>query len=138
MAFGFTPKHVENFPLNDLTQQQFLILANESARKVGWQISYLSDNGLIGYTDNGMFSIDAEIKIKIEDGIATIRSASIGSELMDWGRNKKNITNFISTFEALKPTLTKEELNVKYLALTEQLVSPEDDLLKLNQGTTQE
>ena len=138
MAFGFTPKHVEDFPLNDLTQQQFLVLANESARKVGWQISYLSDNGLIGYTDNGMFSTDAEIKIKIEDGIATIRSASIGSELMDWGRNKKNIANFISTFEALKPTLTKEELNVKYLALNDQLVSPEDDLLKLHRGSTNE
>lgn len=138
MAVGFTPKHIEEFPLNELTPQQFLVLANETATKIGWKVGYLSDNGLIGYTDNGMFSWNAEIKIKIESGVATIQSASTGNEMLDWGKNKKNIANFIDTFLELKPSLTKDELDVKYQELNEQLVSQEEDILKLPPATTAE
>ncbi len=138
MSIGFTPKHIEDFPLNGLTQQQFLALANETAIKIGWKVGYLSDNGLIAYTDKGMFSWNAEIKIKIENGVANIQSASTGSEMMDWGKNKKNVANFISNFEELKPTLTKEELATKYLELSEKLVSQEEDILKLPPATTTE
>lgn len=138
MAIGFTPKHIEDFPLNNLTQRQFLVLAIETATKIGWKVGYLSDNGLIGYTDNGMLSWNAEIKIKIENGVANIQSASTGSEMMDWGKNKKNIASFIATFEELKPTLTKEELDAKYQEINEQLVSQEEDVLKLPPATTTE
>lgn len=138
MAVGFTPKHIEDFPLNDLTQQQFLVLANETAMKIGWKVGYISNNGLIAYTDNGMFSWNAEIKIKIENGIANIQSASTGNEMMDWGKNKKNVAKFISNFKELKPTLTKEQLDTKYQELKEQLVSQEEDILKLPPATTTE
>lgn len=138
MAVGFTPKHIEDFPLNGLTQQQFLVLANETATKVSWKVSYLSDNGLIAYTDNGMFSWNAEIKIKIENGVANIQSASTGNEMMDWGKNKKNVSNFIARFEELKPSLTIEELDAKYQGLKEQIVSKEEDILKLPPATTTE
>ena len=121
-----------------MTQQQFLVLANETATKIGLKVGYLSDNGLIGYTNNGMFSWNAEIKIKIENGVANIQSASTGSEMMDWGKNKKNVANFIAAFEKLKPTLTKEELDAKYHELNEQLVSQEEDILKLPPATTTE
>lgn len=138
MAVGFTPKYIEDFSLNELTPRQFLVLANETANKVGWKVGYLSDNGLIVYTDNGMFSWNAEIKIKIENAVANIQSASTGSEMMDWGKNKKNVVNFIASLEELKQTLTKEELDTKYLELNEQLVSQEEDILKLPPATTTE
>ena len=138
MAVGFTPKHIEDFPLNDLTQQQFLVLANETATRIGWKVGYLSDNGLIAYTDNGMFSWNAEIKIKIENGVANIQSASTGSEMMDWGKKQKNVANFITNFDELKPTLKTEELDNKYQELNEQLVSQEEDILKLPPATTTE
>jgi len=138
MAVGFTPKHIEDFPLNDLTQQQFLVLANETAIKIGWKVGYLSNNGLIAYTDNGMFSWNAEVKIKIENGVANIQSASTGNEMMDWGKNKKNIAKFVFNLDELKPTLTKEELDTKYQELKEQLVSQEEDVLKLPPATTTE
>lgn len=138
MAAGFTPKHIEEFPLDDLTQQQLLVLANETAIKMGWKINYLSDNGLIAYTDKGAFSWNAEIKIKIENGFANIQSASTGSEMVDWGRNKKNVARFLSCFDELKFTLTNEELDAKYQELKEQLVSQEEDILKLPPATTTE
>ena len=89
MAIGFTPKHNEDISLNQYSQEQFLVLCNETAIQLKWNISYISNNGLIAYTDNGMLSSNAEIKIKIEEGMASIQSASIGNEMIDWGKNKK-------------------------------------------------
>jgi rhomboid protease GluP len=138
MAVGFTPKHIENFPLNELTPQQFLVLANETAAKIGWKVSYVSDSGLIAYTDNGMFSWNAEIKIIIENGVANIRSTSTGSELIDLGKNKKNVSNFITSVKELSLTFSKEELASKYQELKQQFVSQEEDILKLPPPTTTE
>jgi len=138
MAIGFTPKHIQNLSQNDLTQKQFLVLLNETAVNMGWKVGYISDNGLIAYTDNGMFSRNAEIKIKIESGVANIQSASTSSEMLDFGMNKKNVTEFIQAFEEIKAGLTNEELDVKYLELQKTLVSQEEDILKLPPATTTE
>lgn len=136
MAIGFTPKHIEDFLLNDLSQHQFLVLANETVKKINWKVGYISNNGLIAYTDNGMFSWNAEINIKIENGVANIQSASTGSEMMDFGKNKKNVAKFIDSFKGLKQTITEEEIDTKYQELKEQLVSQEEDILKLPPATT--
>ena len=138
MAFGFTPKHTEELSLNEITQPQFLALAIETASKTGWKVGYTSENGFIAYTDNGMLSWNAEIKITIDKGIATILSASTGSELMDWGKNKKNIAKFIAYYHELSLKFSGEELNSKYEELTDQLVPAEEDVLKLPPATTTE
>jgi rhomboid protease GluP len=138
MAIGFTPKHIEEYPLNNLTQQQFLALANDAAIKTGWKIGYLSDNGLIAYTDNGIFSWNAEIKIKIENGVAIIKSASTGNEIFDWGKNKTNVSDFVHSLEDIKSMISAEELTQKYQDLSEQLVPQDEDILALPPATTTE
>jgi rhomboid protease GluP len=138
MAVGFTPKHIEDFPLNDLTQEQFLVIAIETANKIGWKVGYASNNGLIAYTDNGMFSWNAEIKVKIENGVANFNSSSTGNEMMDWGKNKKNINKFLLAFQEQKSSSTHEELAAQYNEIKENLVSEEDDILKLPPQTTRE
>jgi rhomboid protease GluP len=138
MAVGFTPKHVQDFHLNDLTQEQFLALANETANHLGWKVGYISKAGLIAYTDNGMFSQNAEIKVKIESGIATIQSASRGSEMMDLGKNKKNVSHFIASLEELKTTLRKEDLDRYYQLLQEQFVPQEEDIISSPPATATE
>jgi len=138
MAVGFTPKHISEFPLNDLTQEQFLVIANEAAKKMQWNVGYISNTGLIAYTNNGMFSKNSEIKIKIENGIAHLRSASTGSEMMDWGKNKKIINEFLATFEQLKSTLTIAELELKYQELKTSFPPEEEDILRQPPETTTE
>ncbi|HTN18156.1 MAG TPA: hypothetical protein VL092_10770, partial [Chitinophagaceae bacterium] len=138
MAVGFTPKHTETISINGLTQQQFIALANETAIKIEWKVAYMSTHGLIAYTDYGMFSRNAEIKITLEGASAEIQSASTGSEMADWGKNKENVAYFIQTLETLKQTLSVEELDTKYQTLTEQLVPEEEDILKLPPPTTTE
>lgn len=137
MAIGFTPKYIQDFSLNDLSKEQFIVLSNETAKNMGWEINHISENGLIAYTNKGMFSWNGEIKIKIEAEVANIQSASTGNEMMDWGKNKKTVTNFISNLEELKIKLSEQELEVKFQELKEQLVSKED-ILTLPPATTTE
>jgi rhomboid protease GluP len=131
MAIGFTPKHIENYPLNGLTHEQYLALAFETVEKLAWKVAYLSESGLIAHTDNGMFHWNAEIKITIQNDTANIVSASTGNDMMDWGKNKKNVLNFLSNFETLKSTFTDDEIKVKYEHLTQYFVPKQEDILIL-------
>ena len=91
MAFGFSPKHIQEFILDNLSQEQFLVLAIEAVKKLGWNIGYTSETGFIAYTKFSMSSWSEEITVKIEDGNATLKSECTGSQMVDWGKNKKNI-----------------------------------------------
>lgn len=137
MAIGFTPKHEEEFTLDGLTEEQFLVLAIETAKEMQCEVGYISDSGFIAYTSKGLFTVDAEIKLIIANGVATLKSASTGGEIMDWGRNKKNIEKFIAVFDELKPTFTKAELDIKYKELKTTFAT-EDDVLKLPPPSTTE
>lgn len=138
MAVGFTPKHVEDFPLNDLTHQHFLLLALETAEKLGWRVSYVSKTGIIAYTNNGIFSFNAKIDLKIEDGIAHLTSSSTGNEMVDWGKNKKTINQFTAAFEEVKSTITAEDLELKQAELKDHFATQEEDLLQQPPATTGE
>lgn len=138
MAVGFTPKHVEDFPLNDLTHQHFLLLALETAEKLGWRIKYIGRTGLIAYTNNGIFSFNAKIDLKIEDGIAHLTSSSTGNEMVDWGKNKKTINQFTAAFEEVKSTITAEDLELKQAELKDHFATQEEDLLQQPPATTGE
>ncbi len=138
MAIGLTPKHTGHYALNDLTPEQFLVLATNTAAKQNLNISYLSLTGFIAYTDNGVFSRNAEVKVKIENGTASIQSSSTGGEMIDWGRNKKNVNLFIEELELQKQAFTREELDLKFSEIQNKLVLPEEDILKLPPATTTE
>jgi rhomboid protease GluP len=138
MAAGFTPKHIEEFPLNDLSNEEFLVIAIETAHKIGWEVSFASKNGLIAYTNNGMFSWNAEITIKIEDSYAVLKSSSLGNEMMDWGKNRKNINKFILAFQEQKSLSTKEILEKQFNQIKKSLAPEDEDFLILPPQTTKE
>lgn len=137
MAVGFTPKYSEEYLLTTIKKEKFLVLAIESAKRMEWEISYINDNGFIAYRHNSYFSSNAEIKVKIEEGLATLSSASIGSEMIDWGRNKKNIEKFIDILEDFKSTLTDEMIQEKYLEIKASM-NQEEDILNQPVPTTTE
>jgi rhomboid protease GluP len=98
----------------------------------------VSNTGLIAYTNKGIFSRNAEIKITIEGEVALIKSASTGNEMADWGFNKKNVAAFINRFNELRNTLATDALAEKYEVLKELMVPDEEDSLKLPPPTTME
>ncbi|MBI3240404.1 MAG: rhomboid family intramembrane serine protease, partial [Flavobacteriia bacterium] len=138
MAIGFTPKHLDSVSFNELTQSQLLVLAHKTTKKIGWKIEFISESGLIATTDNGLFSWNAEIEIRLQNNSLSIKSTSTGNELIDWGRNKKNVTQFVSVLGDLKSAFSNEELDEAFLELKPQLALPEEDVLQLPPPTGKE
>jgi len=69
---------------------------------LGWVFGNISKTGFIAYTNNGLFSWKAELKLKIKDGLANLQSQSRGDTILDLRENKKNLIRFVSTFKYLK------------------------------------
>jgi rhomboid protease GluP len=122
MEMRFTQKHIEQLPLDNLTIEQFLCVAIETSNLLGWDFGNISETGFIAYTKNGLFSWNAEVKLKIKNGLANLQSESRENEIINLGKNKKNLQGFISTFKSLKKTLTPEEIASKYQDLKANFV----------------
>jgi len=129
MAFGFSPKYIQEIPLDNLTHEQFITLAIEASKKLGWNVGYTSETGFIAYTKFSMSSWSEEVKVKIDGNNANLKSECTGNQLFDWGKNKENIEDFVATFSELKNAFTPEELAQKYEELKPNLILKEQDLL---------
>ena len=140
MAFGFTPKYIETYLLNGLSNEHFLVIAHEAVSNLGWQVNYVSNTGLIAFTNAGMFKWNAEISIKIENGTAILKSESTGNEMMDWGKNKKAIGKLVAELNALASKYSVQDLNSKYNSMAEAgaITPDEDDIMTLPPQTTAE
>lgn len=131
MAIGLTPEYRQDYPLNGMTPQAFLVRALETANKMAWQVAYISENGFIGYTDNGQFNWNAEVKITIKSGVAHLHSLSTGSNIADFGKNKKIVETFLFNFEALKLEGVDADVASKYGHLQQFFPQEGQDILTL-------
>lgn len=105
MAIGYTPKYKKEFPLADLTQQQCIALGIEAAKFLGWDVFYTSGAGFKVFTKrNAFLSTNHLIKFIVVADTVSIESLSLGTEMIDFGKNKENINNLVSTIEKLRPT----------------------------------
>jgi rhomboid protease GluP len=138
MAFGFSPKYIQELSLDNLTAEQFLVLTIEAAKKLDWNVGYRSESGFIAFTKFSMSSFSEEVKVKIDGNNASLKSECTGNQLMDWGKNKKNIESLIAIFNELKNSFTPEELVQKYEELKPTLISKEQDILSQPPATTKE
>lgn len=50
MAFGFSPKYIQDYQLDNFDKEHFLILAIEAAFKLDWNVSFVSEIGFIAYS----------------------------------------------------------------------------------------
>lgn len=138
MAFGLSPKYIQDLALDNLTTEQFLVLTIEAAKKLDWNVGYTSESGFIAFTKFSMSSWSEEVKIKIDGNIAKLKSECTGSQMLDWGKNKENIEKLIAKFNELKNSFTSEELAEKYEELKPSLTSKEQDVLSQPPPTTKE
>lgn len=127
MAFGFSPKQTDNLLVADLTKKQAFVLSYETAKKLNWNIGFLSESGFIAYTKFSMASFSEEVQVKVEVGSISIKSECTGSQMMDWGKNRKNIEAFISTFQSLKTKLDTLDTEERYKELALEFAIGEYD-----------
>ena len=102
MLRNFTQKHNVELQLIDLTPEQFLNIAIETSKYLGWIYSSVNDNGFVAYTNNGMFAWNAEVKVKVKNGSVDLVSRSRGIHSIEFGKDKKTLARFISRFDNLK------------------------------------
>lgn len=129
MAFGFTPHYSVEIPLDGLAPAQFLALCVDTARALDWDIGHISDAGLIAITTKKVLKAKQRVIIRIFEDNAHLRSESIGTEMMDWGRNRQNIERFTELLAEGRNNHSPEQLTQTYDGLRPDLVAPEQDAL---------
>jgi hypothetical protein len=102
MLMNFTQKHNIELQLTNLTPTQFLNIAIETSKSLGWIYGSVNDNGFVAYTNNGMLAWNAEIRVKIKSGFVDLVSQSRGIHSIEFGRDRENLALFISTFNNLR------------------------------------
>jgi rhomboid protease GluP len=138
MAFGFSPKHIQDFQLDNLDKEHFLVLAIEAAFNLDWNVSFVSETGFIAYTKFSWSSWSEEVTVKIDNTVVNIKSECTGSQVMDWGKNKKNVETLLSKIKEVKKVFTQEEIESKLVELRKGYASKEDDVLNKPPSTTKE
>lgn len=138
MASGLSPRHIQEISLDSLSAKHFLIIALETAKKLNWNIGLISENGFIAYTKFSLSSYSEEVKVKITDKTVFLKSECTGSQLIDWGKNKENVLNFIDSVNEIKDKYSEEELSRKYEEITPSFVSKDEDILNQAPSTLKE
>lgn len=138
MAFGLTPHYALDLNLDTLTHSQFIAIAVDIVRQLDWDVRYISESGLVAYVGKNLFASKSEITIRLDAELANIRSESVGSEVMDMGRNRKNVETFTIRFDEIKNSFSPEELAHKYEELRPQIIHPEEDVLSQPPATAKE
>lgn len=138
MAFGFSPKHIQDYQLENLEKEHFLVLAIEAALKLDWNVSFVSETVFIAFTKFSMSSWSEKVTVEIENGRANIKSECTGSQLMDWGKNKKNVETLLEKFEEVKSLITQNEIETKLEELRLGFATKENDILSKPPSTTKE
>ena len=126
VSFGFSPKMSDNLPISDLSKKQIFVLAFETAKKLNWNIGYLNESGFIAYTKFSMTSWSEEVQVKIEVGNINIKSECSGSQIIDWGKNRKNIDSFFATFKKTREEIDILSIEERYSELSKDFISDEN------------
>jgi len=121
MAFGFNPRYQQKIELLDITLPQFMIIAQDTVNYLGWNVGTKSESSFSARTKMSLSSYGEEISVSVQDGIATIESRCTGNQMMDWGKNRKNVEAFVSAFELLKSGFNAETLEERNAAWQNEL-----------------
>lgn len=116
MAFRLRPLHEDTLQFAGLSNTQILILALEASQKLEWNIEELTLEGVRFDVPMSIKSHGEEITVSIQegsDGEISVRSQSIAMQLVDYGKNRKNIQSLQKAMEEIKSTLSPEELEQK-------------------------
>lgn len=127
MAFRLRPLHEDKLHFADLSNTQILILALEASQKLEWNIEGIALREVIFYVPMGIHSQGEEVTFTIEEGNSgeiSVRSQCASVQLVDYGKNRKNIQKLQEMMEEIKSALTPEELAQKANELEEELTRP--------------
>jgi rhomboid protease GluP len=127
MSFGFPPTYQLEETIEGLNQKQLFALIIDTLNALEWKISYKNPAKVIAFTSSIMFTYQYEITISIEGNLIKITSSSLGSELFDMNRNKKNVNRFFAKFVYLKEKSDIQQLTTSYDELNKTFINNENE-----------
>jgi len=136
MAFGFTPKFEQSLDLNGLNPEHYLVIALEAVKNLGWDTTNINEAGFTAFTRFSMRSWNEEVNVVIDGDTALLKSRCLGNQLIDWGKNKDNIENFIAEFDRVQSSMNEEQINEKQASLSTEIESGEANDLNVSPATS--
>ncbi len=101
ISWGYSPKIEKFIPLGDFPIDRYLIIARQAIENLGWNLSHISERGIIAYSTISLQSYSEEISIRIENNFAIVKSECVGIQMWfnDYGKNALNLEKFFHEFE---------------------------------------
>jgi len=104
LAFGFpfakSAKHV--IPFSFESSEEYLRLVSETMQKLGWDIIDSDVNSVEARVRATLMGWAQIVTITIQKGIVVIESRCAAYQLLDWGKNARNIKGFLKKFEDIR------------------------------------
>jgi rhomboid protease GluP len=121
MAVGLVPHYAVEFPIEGMTNAEFLVIIREVAKTLDWDVPHSELGEMVAYTKLIRRSSKEKILLTVHEGIVTLKSESLGGQFFDRGKNKKNIDDFITCYDGLRSSISPEELKSKAEEITDYL-----------------
>ena len=123
-------KFVQDLPTNHLTDKQALVIMFETVNELGWRIRFTSDAGVIAYTENGEYSWNGEVTVKLEDNAINVQCVTISNLTVEEGQCEHAVAQYLAAFGKMKVALTDDEIEQKYKVYKKDFLPPYEDTLK--------
>ncbi len=102
-------KYQEQFRTN-LNQTVFIPIAVQTFEKLGWTVIFQNETSCEAKRKNDWETWTEKISVVYDQGMATVKSVSLGNEIWDNGRNSKRVTLFIHAFQKTQEEFDSEAL----------------------------
>ncbi|MCU0321868.1 MAG: rhomboid family intramembrane serine protease [Chitinophagaceae bacterium] len=116
--------------LDGLSEKQFLMLCSNAITTIGWQHHIDFEVGIEASTGANLKTYGETITIKIDNGIAEIKSVCTQWQITDWGKNKKNIQQLLGAIEAEKLEIDTTQLDEQIELLIAERIQAEKDFIE--------
>lgn len=121
---------VQDLSTEGLTDKQTLVIIFETVNELGWRIRFTSDAGVIAYTENGEYSWNGQITVKLQDDAINVQCETIYNLTADEGQCEHAVTQYLAAFDKMKVALTDDEIQQKYKVYKKDFLPPYEDTLK--------
>lgn len=115
----------KTYPLESLTEDDFLLVAQEACRQLGWPVHQIDATGLLAYAPAGDHSVGDEIRLTLDDGNAYLHSESMTGK-SDEERHRKNIERLIQVLASAKGQLSTLEMPRRASQIQDAVVEEEN------------
>jgi len=120
----------KNLPIANFNQKWSLVAAFESMKALGWRIRFLSDAGVIGYTNNGAHSWNGELQIKVTKSTLEVQCQSVSGMPGEHSRNEQAVDQYLAKFQQTVNQLHEKKIKELYKTYEKDFIPAYEDTLK--------